>query len=203
LQRDDHLKNLLRELGHAIHDTVSEFRPHYGSDCRRACTWLRHRTEAGRQDWAGQAPRRDGDHAAPALPPVAAHPGRRVGHKECVRSLTGQNNTGESKPAIEAAEPPRRLVGLSHNPEEFLQRDWLWRNSPASYALTGMLTALESLNVNRVLAERIELSFFCFWPAPLGWSLSEGRREWVDKSQYTPLMTTESRTTFNSCFLTS
>ena len=44
-----------------------------------------------------------------------------------------------------------------------------------------MVTGLESLNVNRVLALRVELSFFCFrplffWALRLGWTLSEGRR---------------------------
>lgn len=71
-----------------------------------------------------------------------------------------------------------------------------------------MVTALESLNVNRVLAESLELSFFCFralffWPLRWGWTLSEGRRELVVKSQNTPWTTTDERTTFNSSLFTS
>lgn len=71
-----------------------------------------------------------------------------------------------------------------------------------------MVTALESLNFNRVLAESFELSFFgfgplFFWLLRLAWILSDGRRELVAKSQYTPWTTTDARTTFNSSFFTS
>ena len=64
-----------------------------------------------------------------------------------------------------------------------------------------MVTSLESLNVNRDLAERVVLSFLCFRffaPWRLGWTLSDGRRVLVAKSQYIPWTTTDERTTFNS-----
>src|SRR6266566_8914138 len=66
-----------------------------------------------------------------------------------------------------------------------------------------MVAGLESLKVNRVLAERVELSFLCLRPLRFGWSLSEGRRELVAKSQYIPWTRTDERTTFNSWFFAS
>ena len=55
MQLDDRMKQLLRELGHAINDTRVGFRAHRGSDFRRARGRVRYRAEARRDNRAGAA----------------------------------------------------------------------------------------------------------------------------------------------------
>lgn len=61
------------------------------------------------------------------------------------------------------------------------------RFSSERYAFVGIVAGLESLNVSRVFADKMELSFFCFrrlfFLLFFGLSLSEGRRAFVFKSQ--------------------
>ena len=98
LQLDDHLKRLLRELGHAINDTVSESDRITEAISGRSRRGLRHCAEAGRHHWPG-APRIaiSADHVErPALPRVAAHPGgsrsaRRRERSEAKLEITPQD----------------------------------------------------------------------------------------------------------------